>query len=77
MEKIKALFTAHPADIGETYWKHLRVALALSAKLVMCGVAQLIHAVFPFFRPPFGLDVCTMSDYLQNKKPAARKNCKD
>jgi hypothetical protein len=74
---LSGLFTKHPSEVGETYCEHLKVASGVSARLAACAVAQLIHAIFPFFKPPFGLDVCTISDYLQNKKPEMRKNCKD
>jgi len=75
--KLLSKFTEHPSEVGESYWEHLKVASGLSAKLAACAAAQLVHAVFPFFKPPFGLDVCSMSDYLQNKQPEMRKNCKD
>ena len=71
------LFTKHPSEVGESYWEHFKVASGLSLRLAASAVTQILHAVFPFFKPPFGLDVCTMSDYLQNKKPEMRKNCKD
>lgn len=79
MKKINlsGAFTKHPSEVGETYWEHLKVASGMSARLAAAATAQFVHAVFPFFKPPFGLDVCSMSDYLQNKKPEMRKNCED
>lgn len=74
---LSRLFTKHPSEVGETYCEHLKVASGVSVRLAACATAQLVHAIFPFFKPPLGLDVCTMSDYLQNKKPQMRKNCKD
>ena len=74
---LSGLFTKHPSEVGETYWEHFKVAAGLSLRLIGSAIAQFLHAVFPFFKPPFGLDVYTMSGYLQNKKPEMRKNCKD
>lgn len=67
-------FSKHPSEVGETYWKHFREAASLSVKMFCASLAQLLHAVFPFFDPPYGLDVSTLSEYLQNKKPDARKD---
>jgi len=40
-------FLAHPAAVGQTYGAHLRAALAISARLLMAGVACAVHAVIP------------------------------
>jgi len=68
------LFTEHPNSIGETYLEHSLVATKLSLRLSMASLAQLVHAIFPFFDPPCGTDVCSMIEYLESKKPGAR-NC--
>lgn len=41
-------FTRHPAEVGETYPRHLVRALSIGGPMVAAGVACLIHAVFPF-----------------------------
>ena len=69
------LFTEHPNSVGETYIQHSVVATSLSLKLSMASLAQLAHAIFPFFKPPCGLDICSMIEYLESKKPEARKQC--
>jgi len=69
------LFTKHPSSIGETYMQHYVVAASLSLKLSMASLAQLVHAIFPFICPPCGLDVCSMIEYLESKKPEVRKQC--
>ena len=68
------LFTDHPASVGETYIQHYIAAASLSLKLSMASLAQLVHAILPFVRPPCGTDVCSMIEYLESKKPGAR-NC--
>jgi hypothetical protein len=69
------LFTEHPNSVGETYLQHCLVAAKLSLRLSMASLAQLVHAILPFFDPPCGTDVCSMIKYLENKKPEIRKQC--
>ena len=45
---IHRLFCEHPASVGESYLQHLRIALGFSARLLLAGMACLVHAVFPF-----------------------------
>ena len=42
------LFTAHPASVGQTYGEHFAFALAFGARMVLGGLAAIVHAVFPF-----------------------------
>ena len=42
------LFTEHPASVGETYGQHLVAAAGFSARMIVGGIACLVHAVFPF-----------------------------
>ena len=42
------LFTAHPASVGETYAEHLVTAAGFGARLVLTGLACLVHALLPF-----------------------------
>jgi len=69
------LFTDHPNSVGETYIQHMRIAATLSIKLSMASLAQLVHAIFPFVRPPCGTDICSMVEYLKDKKPQTRRQC--
>lgn len=41
-------FTAHPADVGETYLEHAAFACCYGAKMTLGGLAALIHGFFPF-----------------------------
>lgn len=45
---IKRAFTEHPASVGESYFQHMGMAFGFGAKMVMGGLACLLHAVFPF-----------------------------
>jgi Family of unknown function (DUF6356) len=46
--ELRRLFTEHPASVGETYWTHLLRASWFGARMLVAGIACLIHAVFPF-----------------------------
>jgi Family of unknown function (DUF6356) len=41
-------FTEHPASVGESYTEHLFHAGCFGMRMVVAGLACLIHAVFPF-----------------------------
>ena len=45
---IKRAFTEHPASVGETYAEHMGMAFGFGAKMVLSGLACLIHGIFPF-----------------------------
>ena len=46
--KPTALFTDHPATVGETYGQHLGHAGYFGVRMVFAGLACLVHAVLPF-----------------------------
>lgn len=48
MASVTDLFTRHPASVGETYGEHLGMAASFGWRMVLGGLACLIHAVFPF-----------------------------
>ncbi len=45
---IKRAFTEHPASVGESYFEHMGMAFGFGAKMVVSGLACLIHGLFPF-----------------------------
>lgn len=45
---VRNLFTAHPAQGGETYFEHLKFAGGVGGQLLLAGLAALVHAIFPF-----------------------------
>ena len=45
---IKHLFTQHPASVGESYGEHLAVAASFGLRMILGGLACLIHALLPF-----------------------------
>lgn len=42
-------FTKHPKDVGMTYRQHMCFAMMLARVTLVCAVASVIHAFFPFF----------------------------
>lgn len=45
---IKKSFTEHPASVGETYFEHMGSAFGFGSKMVVAGIACLLHGFFPF-----------------------------
>ena len=44
----KSLFTDHPASVGETYTEHMAMASSFGIRMLLGGLACLIHGIFPF-----------------------------
>jgi len=45
---LRSLFTEHPASVGETYLQHLCAATGFAVRMILGGIACLLHAFFPF-----------------------------
>ena len=41
-------FTAHPRDVGETYFEHGLFACRYGAKMTAGGIAAFVHGLLPF-----------------------------
>jgi hypothetical protein len=48
MDRLQTLFTAHPATVGETYVQHLGQASRFGVRMILGGLACLIHGLLPF-----------------------------
>ena len=46
--EISKLFTEHPTSVGETYTQHFGHALGFGTRLVLAGIACILHALLPF-----------------------------
>ena len=40
-------FTRHPTAVGQTYFEHLTSASGFAGKMIVAGVACMIHAALP------------------------------
>ena len=45
---ISEKFTAHPQSVGESSAEHAAVASGFGVRLLLAGLACLVHAVLPF-----------------------------
>ena len=43
----RRLFQAHPASVGETYLEHMVHAAYFGSRMLLAGLACLIHALIP------------------------------
>ena len=48
MRTITKLFADHPNTLDETYAQHLRKAFSFGGKMIVSGIACLIHGLLPF-----------------------------
>lgn len=46
--RIAQLFTAHPANVGESYLGHMAFAGWFASRLALAAGAALVHALLPF-----------------------------
>lgn len=44
---LRKLFTDHPGDVGETYFRHFGEAASFSAAMFVGSAACLVHALIP------------------------------
>lgn len=45
---IRKAFTEHPQAVGETYWQHLAHASGFGVRMMIGGLACILHGVLPF-----------------------------
>ena len=45
---ISRWFTAHPATVGESYGEHLVTATAFGGRMMLAGIACMLHGLLPF-----------------------------
>jgi hypothetical protein len=46
--RIVKLFTEHPRSVGETYVEHLGMASGFGGRMILGGLACLVHGLLPF-----------------------------
>jgi hypothetical protein len=47
MQFLDRIFLAHPRTVGESYLEHSVFALRIGLRLVLAGMAALLHAIVP------------------------------
>ena len=72
MSLFRNLFIEHPASVDETYLQHFVSALGFGTKMVIAGVACMIHGLLPAVFVSRGSDaVCALHERMVVKR---RKN---
>ncbi len=42
------MFTAHPESLGESYGEHLGAATSFGGRMILAGIACVLHGFMPF-----------------------------
>jgi hypothetical protein len=71
--KIFNFLTDHLSEVDENYLTHAYTASKIALKFAIAAPMQLLHAFFPFIRPPLGSDVISMRTFLRKTSSKARK----
>lgn len=62
------LFVQHPQSVDETYFQHLRFAGWFATRLMLAGLAALVHAVIPaLFEKTAGRLIAEMYEQTHNR----------
>lgn len=75
---MKNVFTEHPHSIGETYFQHFKFASIFGAKMMIGGLACIIHAIFPSVFEKTGSNVLLqmMRDFVE-RMPSVDERVRD
>ena len=66
-------FTAHPRDVGESYFEHCAFACRYGVKMTLGGIAALVHGVFPFLFQKTGSRITReLNETLEQSSARAR-----
>ncbi len=59
MKSIRNLMTDHPSSVNETYWEHMGVAFTFGGRMLLGGLACVMHGIFPFLFTKTGSQTIT------------------
>ncbi|HEX2886602.1 DUF6356 family protein [Vineibacter terrae] len=48
MRKLFGAFVDHPASVGESYGQHMGMAFSFGGRMILAGIACLLHGLLPF-----------------------------
>jgi hypothetical protein len=75
---ITRLFTAHPEAVGESYTEHFAVASGFGLRMVLAGLACMVHAVLPFaFVTTGSRMIRKLHDRMANRHPAPQMTARE
>lgn len=58
------LFTEHPASVGESYVEHFGMASGFGFRMILGGLACLVHGILPFLFTKTGSRIITVARQL-------------
>jgi hypothetical protein len=65
----RSLFIEHPASVDETYFEHFASALSFGTKMVIAGVACMVHGLLPAIFVSRGSDtICALHERMVLKR---------
>jgi len=65
------LFTDHPAEVGESYTEHMAYAGSVGGRMVLAGLACIIHGFLPFlFKTTGSSAVARLHNLMMEKRSA-------
>ena len=65
MSLFRSIFIEHPASVDETYLQHFISALSFGTKMVVAGVACMVHGLLPALFVTRGSDtVCSLHERM-------------
>ncbi len=73
------IFTDHPASVGESYGEHLVTASGFGARMILTGIACMVHALLPFLFVKTGsVQITTLHDRMvTNRRRNPLTGCLD
>jgi hypothetical protein len=75
MSLIRSIFIEHPASVDETYLQHFMSALGFGTKMIVAGVACVVHGLLPALFVTRGSDtICALHERMVVSR---RKNCRN
>jgi len=69
MSLFRSLFIEHPASVDETYLEHFVSALSFGTKMIVAGVACVLHGLLPAVFVTRGSDtICALHERMVTKR---------
>jgi len=75
-----SLFTDHPASVGESYFQHMGAAGSFGGRMVLAGLACMVHSLLPFLFVKTGsqtIELLYQHMVVRRRHPVAAKPAKD
>jgi hypothetical protein len=73
--RLLAKFIEHPASVGETYLEHMIHAAGFGGRLVVAGVACVLHSVVPFaFETTASREVVSLHGQMVSNRRSQHKD---